>query len=471
MKVFNFDELKKDIVDSTNEIMATDSKSNAKTNKMMSVAEKAMKELSYVYPNLATLKNKVTLIRSAIADECPRHHLFDSSVSELVDSSKWLKSTERLSFHSAMPTKTIAAKIREAIETSQDLAVRCDNNGDADKRDEYLQLKGKLESIKIFSETYYRINLAPEQTKMLKESDAQRVKAQLSNLTTIGINQVIELIHKLLNSDHMYELALGLALATGRRSSEVFCSAQFEVLDKYKLNFSGQLKKKFWQGNKDIEYFIYTLVPADLVVSAHDKLRNYDVVKSITDIYLETGNTLVINKKFSKGCSNISKKYLGAFDATRKFTFKDTRAIWGAIALNLFFDDPEWENCAKEVFLQHQYGHDNPSAQLDYVTFEIVDDKPLQKPLKKANNIIDHNFLTSIDDEVIEGADSDRLGFKAQLLIDAHIKTQEFVEVYGAFNHGRTIYKKTRKMGGVGLTAYVADAYVAIIENKLNRTK
>ncbi len=468
MKVFNFEVLKEDVVSKTNEIAMEDIKPNAKTNKMMGVASEAMKQLNFVYGNVFTLKNQVSKVRMAIADGCPVHHMFWSNLDALKKSEPWLAVPSRLDINESTTNKSIAAKFRAVSELAQELAIKCEKEGDAKKRDEYLNIKSKLDDIKIFSETYYRVNITKEQSQMIKETSKTKLDEKLRTQTTIGITQLIGLIHELLKSDRMYDLALGVALATGRRSTEVFCTAEFELVDKYKVSFKGQLKKQFWQGKKDIEYFIYTLVPAELVIKAHERLRNYDVVKTVSETYKETKDVTIVNRKFARSCGMAAKRHLTQFDPARKFTFKDSRSIWGAVALDLFFDNDEWEGCAKEVFLQHQYGHDTPMQQLDYLGFSVVDNKPFQAALKKDEYIIDSDFLASIDDDVIESADSDKLGFKASLLLDAHIKTQEFVEVYGAFNHGRTIYKKTRKMGGIGITAYIANAYIAIIEKKLN---
>ncbi|BCL84740.1 hypothetical protein ccbrp13_72050 [Ktedonobacteria bacterium brp13] len=81
---------------------------------------------------------------------------------------------------------------------------------------------------------------------------------------------LVQQAEALLLGEQWYEIALGLAIATGRRSTEIMKTAKFYPKTLSTITFEGQLKKR------DLlmkPYEIPTLVPADLVLSAWSRLR------------------------------------------------------------------------------------------------------------------------------------------------------------------------------------------------------
>ncbi|BCL77536.1 hypothetical protein ccbrp13_00020 [Ktedonobacteria bacterium brp13] len=81
---------------------------------------------------------------------------------------------------------------------------------------------------------------------------------------------LVQQAEALLHGEQWYELALGLAIATGRRSTEILKTAKLYPKTLSTITFEGQLKKR------DLlmkPYEIPTLVPADLVLAAWKRLR------------------------------------------------------------------------------------------------------------------------------------------------------------------------------------------------------
>ncbi len=77
---------------------------------------------------------------------------------------------------------------------------------------------------------------------------------------------------RLLGSREWADIAAGLAVLTGRRSSEILATAQFEKKSQWSVTFTGALKR---QGESQILSFeIPTLTTADQVIAALDKLRS-----------------------------------------------------------------------------------------------------------------------------------------------------------------------------------------------------
>lgn len=109
------------------------------------------------------------------------------------------------------------------------------------------------EWIRVMGDTQERFQRRLEEQQLLEQPDA-----------------LVQQAEALLHGEPWYELALGLAIATGRRSTEILKTAKFYPKTPFSLLFEGQLKKR------DLlmkPYEIPTLVSADLVLSAWRRLR------------------------------------------------------------------------------------------------------------------------------------------------------------------------------------------------------
>lgn len=458
-KPFSFEFLLNDVVTQTNSACGGNS---AKANKLRAIGEKAHKELSYVYPNLNTLSNKLSLVKSAIADNCQRHHMFDKSISTIEKKHPWVKNV--ILWNESTKPKVISARVRSAIEQAKNNSSKYDSAMDYEKRDEFLSIVSHLNSLKIFSESYYHLSLSDEQSGAIRSNRDERIKERLNSQITLGKFEVIDLTMELLKSKSHYELALGLALATGRRMAELYYSASFEKVNENRIKFTGQLKKKFWQGKNEQEVFLYTTVGADLVMDSFERFRTYSIVDEVRKTVDESKNITIINRKFSMGCGRVAKSKLYPLDINFDFKFSSARAIWGRMVFDSHFGDDEWKNCAEESFWQCMYGHETPSQQIDYKVFKFVDSKPIKTNLIGKGKTVDLDVLLKAEDEILETADFERLGFKPILLINAHIAVKDYVADNGSFEFKKSIFSLAKKRGGFGITPYIAKAYVSVIE-------
>ena len=102
----------------------------------------------------------------------------------------------------------------------------------------------------------------------------QRLTEQMGDLQPVQLQPYLEKTQQLLQSDDPYDLAVGIAAATGRRFSEVLARGHFRIPDEvgnpYQLLFSGQLKT-----DEDKPYLVHSVVPAAIVVEAHARLRDH----------------------------------------------------------------------------------------------------------------------------------------------------------------------------------------------------
>jgi hypothetical protein len=119
-----------------------------------------------------------------------------------------------------------------------------------------------LDYIKFSTEEYIELNnlkqgrveLKNEQIQFLDDPDA-----------------IVERAISLLDSPEWSEMAAGLSVLTGRRSSEILSTARFVQFSDWSVTFTGALKRG---GETQVLSFeIPTLAPAALVCQALDKVR------------------------------------------------------------------------------------------------------------------------------------------------------------------------------------------------------
>ena len=109
------------------------------------------------------------------------------------------------------------------------------------------------EWIRVMGDTQERFQRRLEEQHLLEQPD-----------------RLLQQAEALLHGEPWYELALGLAIVTGRRSTEILKTAKFYPKTPFTLLFEGQLKKRNLLMKP---YEIPTLVEADLVLSAWRRLR------------------------------------------------------------------------------------------------------------------------------------------------------------------------------------------------------
>ena len=118
------------------------------------------------------------------------------------------------------------------------------------------------------------MNFSTAEWTEVNRATSQRVANQNSNQQILDpgtVNAVVTRATQLLQSREWSEIAAGLAVLTGRRSTEVLKTAVFERKTEFSVTFTGALKRK---GEETIFSFeIPTLCQAEYVVSAWEKLR------------------------------------------------------------------------------------------------------------------------------------------------------------------------------------------------------
>ncbi len=137
----------------------------------------------------------------------------------------------------------------------------------------------------------------------------------------------------LLRSGRWEDIALGLAVTTGRRLTEILKTAVFHPMSRYTVQFEGQLKQK---AERLSPYEIPTLVEADLVIEATRRLRTLLDCSSLDNTEVERRYGPVLRSTADRHFQGVIPKRTGREASLFVHLF---RAIYGAIA-RLYFAPP-----------------------------------------------------------------------------------------------------------------------------------
>ncbi|MBE8988069.1 protelomerase family protein [Nostoc sp. LEGE 12450] len=112
-----------------------------------------------------------------------------------------------------------------------------------------------------------------------ERNKSTRVSDRLENGQEISPDEYLEVTGKLLESQDLHEVAVGLIAATGRRPHEVLARAKFAAVEgqSYQVMFTGQGKKR---GDKPV-FPIATLYPASYVIERLNWLRKEPTTKAL----------------------------------------------------------------------------------------------------------------------------------------------------------------------------------------------
>ena len=274
-------------------------------------------------------------------------------------------------------------------------------------------LGNDLEALKIEHQSYYV--LIPNQyiDKKNKESNTENLEKSLNDQLTINSKLMIERIHNMLNSNDEQSLISGLAIATGRRLSEITYRADFKAAGANEVLFTGQLKMKsrhLFEQIKPIE--IPTLVESKLVIKALKKLRKMqsgqiikyqrinakgDVEqveiaheKAIKDQVFDADTIEQLKVMYSEKMNIFIRKLFPSS------TFKITRSIYASIAYKIAAYKAE----SYEAFKKRVFNHSEINTQLHYSKVLIDDNidtlsiSPTKEKPKKED--IDKAFLAEL---------------------------------------------------------------------------
>lgn len=305
----------------------------------------------------SSYRRYLTTVRKAVTAQNWRHHGLEAAVHSLVKHHP--RYAEQLNDMAAMTDITslrLAHRDLLALARQQ----RDDSAFEAFK------------AMKLDHEIMRHLTLPAATKAQLATAAVETLEVRATNTIEINYHWMIETIHDLLTKAEMRSdgvaaqnfssLALGLALATGRREIEILKLARFKKVGEFELEFSGQAKRR---GGVDFSesYNIYTLISADLVLEAFAKMRAMPEVLELQHL-----DNTEVNRRVAKTLNTLAKR---VFDSNER-VFKDSRALWARVVFELHFNrDARWKTVNETVFWREMLGHEDMDTQESYKAFKI----------------------------------------------------------------------------------------------------
>lgn len=344
-----------------------------------------------------TLARVFSEYRQMIIESDIKHHLFDKSVQKLVGdfSDVFIElDNKKLYIKDLLKADMTNRKLHENLII---LKQGVDHNSEYGKA---------LNSLKIHFALYYNLNVP--QVVVSTNDDMQTKRLEKTHNNKVEVNPLW--IKKIINDTFenkqptIGELGLAIALATGRRLTEIFRTGNFKKIDSSTLLFSGQLKTKNRKLFEELKpYPVHTLVDADTVLKAFKKLRlrlKAETVSFIDRSGVEQTKSVIegdifdiphngaVSSKYASSLNHHAKVVLGS-----DMTFKSTRAIWAELS----YHEAAKANQTKAAYRAEALGHTGGdlSTQEHYDGFECSD---------KVETILIHRPEVVIDKE-IDGAE------------------------------------------------------------------
>lgn len=229
-----------------------------------------------------------------------------------------------------------------------------------------------VRDMKLDHEIMRHLALPPVTRDQLAENAADVLEHKATNTIEINYHWLVKTASELLAAQQLRSdgsaapfysyLALGIAMATGRRAVEVLKQGRFKKVGDFELEFSGQAKQRAGVDYSS-SYRIYTLLDADTVLDAIKRLRAMPEV-----IDLQDKDNTEINRRTAKTLNTLTKRIFK--DDER--VFKDSRAIWARVVFESHFKrDPRWRKVNEEVFWREELGHEDMDTQESYKQFKI----------------------------------------------------------------------------------------------------
>lgn len=331
----------------------------------------------------STYRRYLTTIRTAITAQNWRHHSVEETAQRLARRfPRWAEQLQGLAELTDITPLRLAHK---------DLLAEIRRAGDADAYE-------AVREMKLDHEIMRHLTL-PAVTKVELASEAAEVlETKATNTVTLNYHQLMAQITELLTAQQLIgaqygqyfsHLALGLALATGRRQIEILKLGRFEKVGEFELEFTGQAKQR--QGvDYSHSYRIYSLIKADLVLEAFARLRAMPEVAE-----LQALDNTEANRRVAKTLNTVVKRVLG--DEAR--VFKDSRAIWARIVFETHFTtEARWKTVNETVFWREMLGHEDLDTQESYKQFKIDYSEP-EQPAETASRYASRlEGLEALDD-------------------------------------------------------------------------
>lgn len=195
------------------------------------------------------------------------------------------------------------------------------------------------------------------QYKTINKAYKERLSKRTNNAIFIKNGQdLINLAYSYIQSYDYKKISVGLAILTGRRTSEILKTAKFTKVDKSHIYFEGQLKHESSEG-----YVIPVLGNSSEIIKALENLRIIKHYKSIESV----------NENASGELNRFIKKHLSKWNKSLKM--HDLRRFYNYVCYHHVFTSEAKQNERQtfEGFTMKILGHQNIGSGQSYRVLEV----------------------------------------------------------------------------------------------------
>ncbi|WFQ78077.1 protelomerase family protein (plasmid) [Xenorhabdus sp. SF857] len=224
-----------------------------------------------------------------------------------------------------------------------------------------------------------------ESANMSKREEKRKVKYQRKPRSFSGL-EIFALINQLLKTDEWENLTIGVALATGRRCSEIIHFGEFEPTKiSSRIKFSGLRKNKTKQ-NK--QFTIPALVDCHMVCDAIERLRSHPRITSLMERLLNSDlHEGEIARQVNGSVAKQLNETMNAFmnDKNKQgqhWVFKDSRALYARIAYTVYEANQtanKREPIQEIEFFKNHLIHTDMNETLSYLQFKLNDKEKISR--------------------------------------------------------------------------------------------
>lgn len=294
-----------------------------------------------------------------------------------------------------------------------------ENSIHADKTVLSGKLYNELYKMNFDNEVVRRLGLDASDSKTRKDAIRANRALRKTNAITLSLASIKRIMSECLASKNFDEMALGLALATGRRAIEILHVGNFQkTRGKKNIKFTGQAKASKLQ--KETPNIIPMLVEADVVIDTVNRLRNMekmmDTFTLIKDMS-ESEQNIIINRRFANGLNKTIRRIFG----DDRMVFHTSRVIAVKTALAVIYPKQKNRKLDDGEFMARYTGHtlngkssyaDNASYEHVHIDVNGVDNIVSIKSNKDDNKQRD----VTIMDGLLKALEADRLSTKKPFL-------------------------------------------------------
>lgn len=303
--------------------------------------------------------------RSGIKALGYKHHAIERHVSAFIN--KYSGESEGL--EKMLDTSLPIEKLRENM-----IKLRASAITGSDFRKDLMKLK-------IEHHAYYQFETKGAIKDWISDDNKQQLKKKLKNQIRVNPDWVEEKARDLLTKTNpsVSDLAIGIAMSTGRRLTEVMKTATFKKVDNKTLLFSGQLKTKNRHLFEQLApYEIPALIDADIILKALQRLRKdtgkdtlsyLNVLGETVESTVKAGDTKDVyhNRAVHKRYESTLNRAIRSQFENGHFSFKDCRAFYTEVT----YEDNAKSGESRSAYRHRVLGHSQIETQLHYDAFKL----------------------------------------------------------------------------------------------------